>query len=289
MHVLKLSKDVCIIFGENQGKFPFSNSLLVKNVLIDAGIGIDLLKKIIDHVETLVLSHTHPDHCSGAWLFNQLGKRVLSPMGFGTDLNSLAMRFVGVELADYWKELWKSQIGMKSFFSEKYREGIISESPEIKAIKVSGHTKDMHVFLIQGQILYGADVDLTSFGPWYGNPESDFNEFRTSSKLLLRIEADVFVSSHGPPVFGKENIRRKIKEFFAVLDRREKKLLKVLAQPKTLEELVELSPLYKQKRFAKTLLDFYERIMIEKHLEDLIKRGKIAKIGDKFVALKDEG
>jgi glyoxylase-like metal-dependent hydrolase (beta-lactamase superfamily II) len=281
----RISERIYFVEGKNRGKFPFCDCLLVENVLIDAGAGTDILREIAAKVEKVILSHTHPDHSSGAWVFNEIGKPVLSPEGFKTDLDSLAVRFVGEELADYWKNFICSSTGMKSFTSEKYSNGeILNKQPEIVAYGLSGHTDDMHVFLIEGKILYGADIDLTSFGPWYGNPESNPEVFRKSIEKIPDFDAEIFISSHEKPVIGKENIEDRVNRYLEVFDRRDRKIMEILKEPKTIEELVEISPFYGRKPYAKKMLDFFERMMIEKHLNVLMKRGKVIKIGEKFVA-----
>lgn len=282
--MMKVADNIYLIQGKNKGSFPYCNVLIVDNLVIDAGAGIDIIEKIVTRVDKLILSHTHPDHCSGAWLFNKMGKKVLSPEGFATDLDSLATRFVSKELKEYWKNLMTSTINIKSFASEKYLdEDILNKQPEIVAISVPGHTMDHHVFLIEGKILYGADVDLTSFGPWYGHVESDPQLFKESIEKLLNLDVEIFISAHEKPVYGRENIVNRINRYLDVFDERDRKLINILKEPKSIDELVEISPFYGKKPFAKPMLDYFEKMMIEKHLENLMKRGELIRIGEKFI------
>jgi glyoxylase-like metal-dependent hydrolase (beta-lactamase superfamily II) len=177
----------------------------------------------VKRANCLILSHTHPDHASGAWIFNEASKAVLAPMNFPTDIDSLAVRFVTEKFAETWKQFVTSPlVGMKSFKADKYNEGIISTEPEIEAIFAPGHSVDHHVFLINGKILFGSDIDLTSFGPWYGNPESDPWLFKKSIEMLLNLDFDVFISAHDNPVFGRDEIERRVINFLS-FSRREMK------------------------------------------------------------------
>ena len=270
-----------LIEGLNRGKFPYCNVLLVKNVLIDAGAGIEIIKELRNRVDVLLLSHTHPDHASGAWIFE--GKKILAPGKFKTDLDSLAERFVGRELAEVWKSFVKSAAGMKSFECERYSGGVVVEDPLIEAIPVLGHSADHHVLLIENRVLFGSDVDLTSFGPFYGNPESDPYLFKREIRKLFRLDFEVFISAHSKPVFGREEAMRRIEEFISKFDERERKILELLEDPKTLDELVEISPIYGRKPYAKEMLDFFERMMIEKHLRKLVQDGRVKKEGKYYV------
>jgi glyoxylase-like metal-dependent hydrolase (beta-lactamase superfamily II) len=275
MDVVKIDENVHVIIGKNSGKFPYCNVLLVDNFLIDAGAGIEIIQELVKRANCLILSHTHPDHASGAWIFNEASKAVLAPPDVSTDLDSLAVRFVGKKLAEIWKSSVTSFLGMKSFQSERFYEGILTQSPEIEAISAPGHTADHHVFLINGNVLFAADIDLSSFGPFYGNPESDPWLFKKSVERVLELDLKIFVPAHSMPVFGREDIERRVQEYLEIFDRRDEILLDLLEQPRNLEELVEISPVYGKKPFDKEILDFFERNMIEKHLRRLIEKGKV--------------
>ncbi len=280
----KIADKIYFIVGRNSGKFPFCNVLLVDRVLIDAGAGIDIVKELVNRADTLLLSHIHPDHASGAWIFNEAGKVVLAPAGFATDLDSIAKRFMTEKYAELWKRVIAEPIGMKSFRAEGYEEGLmVFDNVEIEAVAAFGHTKDHHVFVIDGKIMYGADIDLTSFGPFYGNPEGDLNEFRRSIEKVLEYDVDVFVSSHTNPIFGREKIEDRIVRYLEILDERDKIILDLLAEPKSVEELVEASPIYRKKPYAKEILDFFEKNMILQHLNKLEREGKVVRLGNSFV------
>ena len=277
---MKIREGMELVEGLNKGRFPYCNVLKVENVLIDAGAGIEILKNIREKVDVLLLSHTHPDHASGAWLFQK--KKVLGPDNFKTDLESLARRFVGEEIAEIWIRFVEG-FGMKSFEYEGYEAGIICENPEIEAIPVLGHSADHHVFLIDQKVLFGSDVDLTSFGPFYGNPESDPYLFKKEIEKLLDLDFEIFVPAHSKPVFDKERAIEEILKFMEKFDERERKILEILEEPKRIDEIVEISPIYGKKPYAKEMLDFFERNMILKHLEKLLKDGKIRKEDEYYV------
>ncbi|ADC64488.1 dehydrase, putative [Ferroglobus placidus DSM 10642] len=280
---MKLADGIYFVEGKNKGKYPYCNSLIVGNVIIDAGCGIDIVRELSQKVDILLLTHTHPDHAAGAWIFNETGKKVLSP-DVETEIETLAKRFAP-PLAEKWMKVVSEVMGLRSFKAEKYESGevIRASNHEIEAIKVEGHTRDMHVFLIDGKILFGADVDLTKFGPWYGNPESDPEKFEKSVRKLETLDFEVYVSSH-EGVFSREEALKKLEEFVSHFKKREEKILEALRTPKSLEELVKLSLIYGRKNsLFKDLLDYFEGNMIKKHLEILMRKGKVAKVGEKFV------
>nr|MDO8080514.1 dehydrase [Candidatus Freyarchaeota archaeon] len=251
---------------------------------MDLGVGIEIVRELVDKVEFAALTHTHPDHCAGAWIFNEKGKRVLSPEGYETNLESLANRFIDESLRDDWKRFVKNSIGIRDFKADHYSDGdIILKEPEVKAIHIPGHTEDLHIFLIDDRIVFGSDIDLTSFGPWYGHRESNIKEFMKSIEKVINLDAEIFVSGHEEPVFGREKINEKLRSYLEIFEKRNKVLLKLLSTPRTLEDLVELSPFYKKKPYEKNILDYWEAQMIKKHLDILIERGDATKLKENFM------
>lgn len=157
------------------------------------------------------------------------------------------------------------------------------EEPEIIAIPIKGHTADHHVFLIEQKVLFGGDVDLTPFGPFYGNPEADPYLFEKEIDKLLNLDFEVFVSAHSKPIFGKEEAVSKIVKFKNKIKEREDKILALLEEPKSIDEIVELSPIYGKKPYAKEMLDFFEKVMVEKHIKKLEREGKVREENGKYV------
>ncbi len=147
------------------GRFPYCNSLIVGNAVMDPNCGIEMLNEFIGKIETAILSHNHPDHSALAWYLNRLNKEVYAPHPF-IKVKELAGRFArGVE--ERWIEFATEFVGLRDFEARLYDS--TSEfnwnGHEVEMIETSGHTDDMHLFLIDGKVLYSADIDLTDFGP----------------------------------------------------------------------------------------------------------------------------
>ncbi|MET1124823.1 MAG: MBL fold metallo-hydrolase [Archaeoglobaceae archaeon] len=272
---------VRVVEGMNSGRFPFCNVVLVDNILIDAGAGLGIIKELLGKVEILLLSHTHPDHASAAWLFNKAGKRVFSPET-QTDLDSLARRFAG-ELAEEWKEWVARDMMMRSFESEPL-DAIADKLADVEPIHTPGHTRDHHAFLIDGKIVYGADIDLVF--PFYGNPEASIDGMLKSIEKIAQLDAELFIPAHSRPISGKERIRESLEEYAEIIKGREERILELLKEERSLEELVELSPIYGKKPYAKKILDYFERNMVEKHLEKLIREGRVKRVEKVFKAVR---
>lgn len=68
-----------------------------------------------------------------------------------------------------------------------------------------------------------------------------------------------------------------------VIYERERKLLEVLQAPRTLDEIVESWIIYGKPLEPKMFFEFGERSHMQEHLEQLEKRGAIARTGSRLI------
>jgi len=285
LRVETITDNIILIKGKNEGKFPFSHSILAldeENALIDTGCGIDTLKQLERKydISYVINSHTHPDHSAGNWVFSD--KPIYVPKeGFDTSGNvvALSQRFVSKKLAQFWQAFVKKHMGFKDCKpTNSYGRRTIFDFGKItlEPIYTPGHTKDHYCFYEQREgILFSFDYDLTSF-PWYGHRESSIPEFRESVKKLKALSPRVVVSSHRGII--TENIGAEFDRFYKIIDERDEKILSLLESEKTINQLVESAPIYGNFPYAGSLLRYWEGQMIKKHLEQLKIDGKVKKV-----------
>ena len=110
-----------------------------------------------------------------------------------------------------------------------------------------GHTAGHTVLLVEPEgVAFIGDIDLSSFGPYYGDACSDLGAFRRSLARLPEVPARVWVTSHHRGVYtDADRFRRDLAAYAARLDEREQRLLAMLADgPRTLASLAEARLLY---------------------------------------------
>ncbi|MFX0093898.1 MAG: MBL fold metallo-hydrolase [Candidatus Hodarchaeota archaeon] len=296
----QISDPIFMIWGENKGRFPFSNSILIleeKNraILIDTGCGSHIIKELKRKysITLIINSHTHPDHSAGNWLFENEEIPIYVPEEkFNTSGNIIALSERFTEpgtLAEYWRHFASESLGFRDCKpTHSFNKDSVFEFGNVvlQPIHTPGHTVDHYCFYEPNkEILFSFDYDLTTFGPWYGHRESNIPDFKQSIEKLKGLNARVLISGHKGIV--KENIQEQLEQFRNKFDERDRKILALLQKSeKTLDQLVDCAPIYRQFPYAEPLLRYWEGQMVLKHLEELEKLKKVAKQNSHYFFLK---
>jgi hydroxyacylglutathione hydrolase len=281
---------VWFIPGENQGKYPYCHSIYIEGpgVLIDPGSDRKRLLQLREDpgVKTVWLSHWHEDHFTHMDLFDDLPMYISEPDAPPLSDLELFMDSYGYGIdgisRDYWRSFFKEQFHFQPRKPVHFLQGgeiIHFDTVTVEAISTPGHTPGhLSFFFDEPEVLFMGDYDLTKFGPWYGDLDSSIEETIASVKRLRNITASVRVTSHETGVFEKEP--GKIwDQYLAVIDKREEKLINLLDEPHTLEDIVATCIFYGRPREPKTFFEFCERAFVKKHLEKLMNQG-IVKVAD---------
>ncbi|MFW9906281.1 MAG: MBL fold metallo-hydrolase [Candidatus Thorarchaeota archaeon] len=285
----QISNNLLLVEGQNQGRFPFSHSILIVSnsneaVLIDTGCGLNRLREIKSKysIHRLINSHTHPDHSAGNWIFKDDVESIEVPLqGFKTSgkIFELSNRFTEPgEIAKYWRNHIPQITGMrncKPTQSFDYKSEFDFGEVKLLPIYTPGHTIDHYCFYEPNdKILLSFDIDLTSFGPWYGHRESSIPQFKDSITKLKELDIKILVSSHKGII--TKNISKQLEKFYQKFEERTSRI-RVLYQTgkQTLNQLVEEKPIYGEFPYTEPLLRYWEEQMIIKHLTEIEQNFKI--------------
>lgn len=292
----RVTDTLVVIHGNNRSRSPFSNAVCVRDrtcLLMDSGCGLDILRRVsaILPIDTVMLSHSHPDHTSGTWLLQELcDPEVRVPVqGSGSiaDSEKLSLRFMGPDLSRLWREVYLPVTGFRDFtFTSSYGHGEEFRTGQNRfiALHTPGHLADHYcLWEPDEKVLVGFDIDLSPFGPWYGNPESDIGLFLRSLELIRSLPVEVYVSSHARPV-KPPHFQKRLKAYESVIRRRDSSIL-ALIPPKTptgIDEILDRSPIYgvDYRVHPDRILNFGERQMVLKHVSRLAGLGLIVHDGD---------
>lgn len=248
---------VTVLVGEKTGKYPDGNSLWIRGrdavAIVDPSLSVARRGPELTPVDLVVHSHVHEDHVAGLWRFP--GARALVPRGDLLGLQSLdgllAMYGYG-DLPDLRPRL--AQWVVEQFHyqarpdAEPYDDGALLDlgGTTIRAIHLPGHTRGHSVLMVEPEgVLFLGDIDLTGFGPYYGDAWSDLSAFETSLARVRELPARVWVSFHHAGVIeDRTTFLAKLDRFTARIGEREDALLAYLDEPRTLTQLVAHRFLY---------------------------------------------
>ena len=294
MEMVPIHPGMFLIPGANHGQFPFSHSVLIDSdivALIDAGCGLASLEQVSEFAtpDLILASHAHADHISGCWMFEdiQIHAPVMSSETFG-DMHAMAERFAPPELEQTYKSFIQGSMGFENCPpTDTYDAGVAFDfgPTRLVAIHAPGHSEDhMCFFDTSTGILVAGDMDLLMWGPWYGDRESDIQQLEDSIRGLMDLEPRLVVSAHAGVI--RSNIQERFQRYLEVITMRQGAIAELVKKERTLEELVELSPIYHGHAYAPALTRYWEAQMIEKHLELLILDNRVQATSRGYVAKK---
>lgn len=285
---------VSVYPGEKSGKYPDGNQVMVRGadtlVAFDTPIVANRLGSELLDADLVVLGHVHEDHVAG---LHRL--RAAPVYAHEADVEA-ARSWEG--LARHYGYAPRVLAGMKAKIerefhyaprpdAQAYVDGAswdLGGGVTVRAIHMPGHTSGHCVLLVEpGGIAFIGDIDLSSFGPYYGDATSSLAAFRRTLAAVPDIPAKIWITSHHKGVItDRETFLVLLRAFAARLDAREAAIAQYLRQhPSTLAELVAHRFVY-----PKHLDDLYyedaERRTIEQHLEALAAEGRVIDDGGRW-------
>jgi glyoxylase-like metal-dependent hydrolase (beta-lactamase superfamily II) len=149
----------------------------------------------------------------------------------------------------------------------------------VRAIHAPGHTRGHTLFHVEpDDLLYLADIDLSSFGPYYGDAWSDLEAFERTLERVREMPARRYATFHHIGVLDERGeFLARIDRFRAVIADRERRLLEYLVAPHSLDEIAAHRFVYRPKDpvpFAEAV----ERRSMGMHVERLVAAGRVAEV-----------
>lgn len=273
-----------IIHGENRGRFPFANSLYLegeRRALIDTGAGRGL-GRLVGKVDHVLLSHFHRDHVAANDLFAGASFSIHPLDAPGVASEKGFFRLTGLE--GFGKQYWNTlkQEGFTATAVDRTHEDgdrIDLGGLSLRVIHTPGHTPGHCAFLVEEHdLLFTADIDLSPFGPWYGNVSSDLGQFQRSVQRIRSLGVRRLVTGHRGLV--ERDVDAELVRYGAVIEQRHERIYRLLRRrAMTLEELIALKPIYGRHPEPGPVYRFFEGSMLRKHLTFLRDRGLIGYSG----------
>ena len=303
---IEIEPHVHLIRGLNRARFPEANCLLIDDetlTLVDAGAHRDNITSTlrdlghtIRNLDRIVLTHFHVDHKGlAADLQKESGCEVICHPEAEKGVRSLEglIDFYGIDGNKYFGT-WKYFLRMRlpHVFEDYEVDGhfdvkkpIDCGKTELVPIHTPGHTHDHTCFGINGtDTIFLVDIDLTRFGPWYGNKVSDIELFSKSIESIIDLDPKTGLSSHLiDPV--SENLVGRLTDYNNHFPAREKRVLENIAKGfDTIDALAGVPTIY--PRIPHEVYLIFEIFMLQKHLEVLQKKELVLVEGEKLKLLR---
>jgi len=276
--------------GGNRGRYPHCHSIYVEGagILIDPASDREALARLRETagVRAVWLTHWHEDHWMHLDLFEDvplwMSRQDAPPMA---DVETL-LDWYGVTghfQAD--RPTWRAIL--EGRFSFRPRKAARHLGPgevldlgvtSVEVLHTPGHTPGhLAFFFSEPPLLFLGDYDLSRFGPWYGDPHSSIEQTVESVERLRRVPAEIWVSGHEEDGVHEHDPGERWDQYLGVIETRERRLLELLNEPKTIQEIVEARIVYGRPREPRMFFDFNERLIMAKHLEFLEARGRLVR------------
>lgn len=291
---IQLSDTLYFVQSLNMGRYPYANSILIcddTKLMVDLGVGSSILSELVKEVEIsdVVFSHCHEDHTAGSFL---LPKAKFYAHTLDVDaiesLDQLKERYLvkGTDLEEAYDKAFFELLNLRNcHINEQITDEYIFAlgKTNLKVIHTPGHSAGHCCFLDQSSgVLFLADIDLSSFGPWYGCADSNIDQFISSIRRLTSLKAETAVSGHKGIIRG--DIGTKLQTFLEKIFERERKLLEFLEKERTLREVINKAIIYGKFGEPKEVYELMEEVMIRKHLERLLRTGAASYEKGEYVA-----
>jgi glyoxylase-like metal-dependent hydrolase (beta-lactamase superfamily II) len=279
-----------ILFGENRGKYPDANCVLVEGryarVLLDTTPGLVARgRDAIGAVDRILLTHCHEDHLAGNFLFPE-AEVWLHEADLPGILSLEAMLDVIYGYTGPRRERFERLLVEQFHFEPRpqakaFRDGDVFDlggGVTIEVLHTPGHTRGHCAFRIEpGSILFLGDLDLSSFGPYYGDAWSNLDEFESTLQAAAGFEATHYLSGHHIGLVDPATYRERLARYAAKLREREERLLEYLREPRSLDEIAAHRFVYRPQDQVQNA-EATERVMMGMHVERLVRRGTIERM-----------
>jgi glyoxylase-like metal-dependent hydrolase (beta-lactamase superfamily II) len=281
-----VSTHTTVVEGTDSGKYPHGNSMLVRGslgtVLVDPSLTIFQAGGVGVPVDRVLVSHAHEDHMVGLDRFASAKVHIHNDDLLGVRSLDGLMQVYGMPLAI--EPGWAKEVVETYSYSPRpdafgFADGEQFElgGVTVTCVHLAGHTRGHCGFLVEPDgVFFVGDIDLTGFGPYYGDHWSSLVEFEASLVRVREFDAHTYVTFHQKGVIeGRATFIEMLDTFAAVIGRRDREMVAFLSEPRTIEEMVEHRFVY--RRGVELLFaDHVERTTSLMHLDRLMERGEVA-------------
>ncbi len=279
---------VSVYLGAKSGKYPDGNQVIVRgkemSVAFDTPLVSLSIAQVLRHVDQVVLGHAHEDHLVGLHLIPEVPvqapladlKAVQSEAGLAAHYG-----YRPQTLAKVMPRMIKDFHYLPRPDATGYADGAtwdLGGGVKIRAIHMPGHTSGHTVLLVEPEgIAFIGDIDLSGFGPYYGDATSNLAQFRKSMLAVEHIPAKVWITSHHKAVIrDRDQFLSLLRAFRQKVDDRDTAILDSIGSlAPSFEEIARRRFVYPED-YESDFVPDVERHCLQQHLSGLVQMGRLA-------------
>ncbi|HYB99988.1 MAG TPA: MBL fold metallo-hydrolase [Candidatus Limnocylindrales bacterium] len=277
--------DVTVLVGAKGGKYPNGNSILIEDdvrLLVDPSTNVVAAgAEAVGGVDLVVNSHAHEDHFAGNFLFPQ------APLILH-EMDAPAMASLEALLAAYGMDAtteaaWARVVVEQYNFRPRTDVRTVADGDvldlgrtRVHFLHMPGHTAGHLCLLLEPEgVVFTGDLDLTWFGPYYGDATASLGDVIASLARLRALDGvRALVSFHESGIV-RDDLVGAIDRYTDVLWQRDRALLELCRQPRTIEEIAERCIVYRKPYPQLPWQPHVEKVMMAQHAQRLIELGEM--------------
>jgi len=263
---------VRVHLGEKSGKYPDGNQLIVHGadtrVAFDTPEVANRIGPELDTVDLVILGHVHEDHMAGLHRLPHARVQVHeADLAAAQSWDGMCRHY------GYPPDVLDAMLAIvqKDFHYQPrpdatgYTDGALWDlggGVRVRAHHLPGHTAGHCALVVESEgLAFIGDIDLSGFGPYYGDATSSLSDFRHTLKKVAELDARIWA------------------RFASKIDERNAQLLGYLQTPHSIDELVDRRLLY-PAGYDVPFVPCAELRTIAMHLDELLAQGQIAQQAD---------
>jgi glyoxylase-like metal-dependent hydrolase (beta-lactamase superfamily II) len=283
----RLTDSVSVLVGDANGAYPSGNTLLVRgtgeSVLIDPSVTVVARGGAPAAIDAVINSHSHEDHMAGNGTFPTARLHIHDDDLPGAQSTEGLMAVYGLtgEARDSFEQVILDEFHyVPRPDARGFTDGHVFDlggGTKVEAVHLPGHTRGHSGFRMDG-VFFLSDIDLTGFGPYYGDVWSDLEDFEASLAKVRHEDAEFYVTFHHKGVIeGRDTFIEMIDGFTAVIGRRHDAMLEFLREPHSIDEMRQHRFIYRP-HVEMALVESVERRSAELHVQRMLRRGEAAEV-----------
>lgn len=277
-----------VVVGADEGRYPSGNSLVVQGsaeaVIIDPSVTVVEQGGVSVGIDAVINSHSHEDHLAGNGLFSDARIHIHDedlPGAVSLDGLLDVYGLAGQPRADFGATILEEFSYQPRPDAQGFQDGHVFNlggGTSVEAVHLPGHTRGHSGFRVSGGVFFLSDIDLTGFGPYYGDVWSDLEQFEESLIRVREEDAAYYVTFHHKGIIeGRDRFVQMVDDFTAVIARRHEAMLDYLVEPRSIVEMAAHRFVYRphvEHVFANTV----EQRTSELHIARMLNRGEAKEV-----------